>query len=117
MWLFFWCHSTKASRVLRGVVLIGYVQKTTLNNPQLPLDVYHPAVRHLVFRSASPSRPDSVLRFVGTLPRGQPSSHRKVFGLVSHSHVFRFKGYRYEATEDGNKFRPLLRRNCGDFHV
>ena len=26
---FFWCHSTKASRVLRGVVLIGHVQKTT----------------------------------------------------------------------------------------
>ena len=39
---FFWCHSTKPSWVLRGVVLIGHVQKTTQNNPQLPLDVSHP---------------------------------------------------------------------------
>ena len=39
---FFWCHSTKASRVLRGVVLIGHAQKTTQNNPQLTLDVSNP---------------------------------------------------------------------------
>ena len=37
----FWCHSTVAIRVLRGMVLIGHGQKT-LKKHKLTLDISHP---------------------------------------------------------------------------